>query len=267
MIISRQSPGLRARVHRLTTLLLDQMYPPRCVHCGRAGALLCPTCAQAAQPVPPPICATCGRQQTADVLHCSLCRRPEHRLTLARAAALHVEPLRTAIHHLKYEDCPEMAVPLARYLVAAFDAPCWDAVRGRLDAVIPVPLHAQRLAERGYNQAEKLTLAFCRATHFPAATELLQRVKATRTQVGLDAANRQDNVADAFLATAPVTGGRFLLIDDVYTTGATLNACAATLLAAGAHAVYGLALAQPKLVHRAAEQEEQPRGIGIKQAI
>jgi ComF family protein len=162
-----------------------------------------------------------------------------------RAASLHAEPLRTLIHQLKYEDHPDLAVPLARYLAAAFATPDWDAVRGQIDAVVPIPMHPERRKARGYNQAELLAAAFCRRTGLPMAPTLLRREKFTRAQVGLNAVERQANVADAFVAATACTRRHLLLIDDVYTTGATLQACAAAAVAAGAQLVCGLTLAMP----------------------
>jgi ComF family protein len=112
-----------------------------------------------------------------------------------------------------------------------------------------VPLHAERLRERGYNQAELLARAFCRQVGLPLRPRWLQRQRLTHSQVGLSAQERQANVAEAFSASAAVRGKSILVIDDVYTTGATLNACATAALAAGAANVVALALAIPYHEH------------------
>jgi ComF family protein len=158
---------------------------------------------------------------------------------------MHGGPVREGIHHLKYSNNTAIAPLLARYLVAAFFQPPWPQLRGRIDAVAPVPLHAERLRERGYNQAELLARAFCRQVKLPLRPHWLQRQRLTQSQVGLRAQERQENVADAFRAHPAVRGKSLLLIDDVYTTGATLNACAAAAQAAGAANVFALALAIP----------------------
>jgi predicted amidophosphoribosyltransferase len=118
-----------------------------------------------------------------------------------------------------------------------------------------VPLHEQRLQERGYNQSELLALHFCHAVGLSLQPEWLARTRQTRQQVGLGPTERQTNVQDAFTATGDVEGHSLLLIDDVYTTGATLRACAMTAFAAGANAVYGLTLARPRSLTPSTQQE------------
>lgn len=162
---------------------------------------------------------------------------------MVRAATVFREPLRTAIHHLKYEQKPELAELLARYLVAVFRCAPWSELREPVQAVIPVPIHQERREERGYNQSELLAESFCRAVNLPLRAEWLYRWRVTPSQVGLSAAERQLNVADAFRVNGPVLGQTILLIDDVYTTGATLQACADELARNGARRVYALSLA------------------------
>lgn len=242
--------GMRGRLAALGHAGLDLIFPPVCVGCGGAGHSFCPACAQAVEPVPQPICADCGRPQPAAVARCAVCRAEANSpLRFSRAAALHTHPLREAIHVLKYEQQPELAGLLARYLVVVFAGPPWTALPAPVDAVTPVPLHAQRKAERGYNQSELLAAAFCAATGLALEPGWLARSRETRPQVGLDAAQRQINVAGAFEAFPAVAGHTLLLIDDVFTTGATLRACAAAALAQGAVAVYGLTLAMPAPLH------------------
>lgn len=237
-------------LHKVGSDCVDLLFPPVCIACGRAGALFCSTCAQAVEPVGPAICLQCGKPQAQRVAQCAVCQTAfDPPLRLIRAATLHREPLRQAIHHLKYENSPAMAVPLARYLIATFAQPPWSTIAPSLDGVAPVPLHAQRLAERGYNQSELLATAFCRQIRLPLHTDWLQRQRETRSQVTLNRIERRQNVEDAFTAHSSVRNKTILLIDDVYTTGATLDACATALLIAGASAVYALALAAPMHVN------------------
>jgi len=233
------------RLRRAADSALDLLFPPRCAGCEAPGQPFCDRCAQLVAPVPAAICAVCGRPQAAAVALCSQCRRGRSSLLIARAAALHAHPLREAIHALKYENRPELAEPLARYLAAVFQAPPWDVLPAPIDAVVPVPLHVQRREERGYNQSELLAASLCQATGLALQPAWLERIQATRQQVGLTAAERRQNVSGAFTAHSAVAGRALLLIDDVYTTGATLEACAEAATAAGARAVYALTLAIP----------------------
>lgn len=224
--------------------LLDLFFPPRCAGCGRIGSSFCPHCAQAVAPVVEPICAHCGRPQPVAVDRCPGCRSGSRdALALVRVAAVYAEPLRSAIRNLKYANQPELAVPLARYLIAVGQRSPWTEILSHVDGVLAVPLHGERLAERGYNQSGLLAARAAEGLGLAYADALLIRARHTRSQTHLSAQERQENVADAFVADAAVRGKRLLLIDDVFTTGATLNACATALAKAGADTVYGLALA------------------------
>lgn len=120
----------------------------------------------------------------------------------------------------------------------------------RADVLVPMPLHADRQRERGYNQAQLLAEVCAKYVNVPVNTEIVLRHRATVAQAGLKASERQQNVAGAFLcspafASGALLGRDIMLIDDVCTTGATLEACAAPLFAAGARTVWGLVLARP----------------------
>jgi predicted amidophosphoribosyltransferase len=206
------------RLRYLVDAGLTLLFPPTCVGCKRLGELFCAACAQAVEATPDPICARCGLAQPRATQRCANClSHSDYALQLTRAAALHTWPLREAIHAFKYQEMPDLAPLLARYLVAVYaDAP-WVSLRRPITAVVPVPLHEQRLAERGYNQAELLAAHFCRAVKLPLQPNWVTRIRETRQQVGLGPAERKMNVQGAFAATR----------------------------AAGAETVYGLTLAQP----------------------
>ncbi|MCB0064406.1 MAG: ComF family protein [Caldilineaceae bacterium] len=178
---------------------------------------------------------------------CDACRHhADSALAMMRIAVIHATPVRESIHALKYRNRPELADILARYLVATVMRAPWRDLYLTTDGVVPVPLHEKRRQERGYNQSELLASAFCRQSQLPLRSEWLMRRRATQSQVGLSATERQQNVASAFVADHTVRGKRLILFDDVYTTGATIDACARALHTAGAAAVYGLALACPR---------------------
>lgn len=254
MMLMRQSlypATLQLSFRTWGTAVADLLFPPRCVACDAWGRSFCDACAQQVDPVPLPICSSCGRPQQTTTQRCSLCQQVENQpLTLARAAVLFTHPLRSAVHSLKYKNCPELASSLARYLVAAYQQAPWPELHPAIDWVVPVPLHRQRLQERGYNQAQLLAEEFAHKVGLPMQSDLLARTRFTTTQVGLNARERQQNVADAFHGAPAVRAKRILLVDDVFTTGATLSACAEALLTAGASRVYALCLATPALTPR-----------------
>jgi ComF family protein len=138
------------------------------------------------------------------------------------------------VHTLKYRGYRKVVARLATPLMlqALGD--------GRFDAVVPVPLHRSRLRKRGFNQAGLLALGVAAEINAPVS-DTLEVVRSTRDQVELSAAQRRANVAGAYRASAPLRG-RILLIDDVFTTGATMSACASTLVRAGAREVHALSL-------------------------
>lgn len=231
---------------------INQIFPLQCVACNVYGSALCPSCAQTVDPMPPTICLTCGRPEIRQIATCFSCHQLEMALgepplLFSRSATLFTSPIREAVHGLKYEKRTELAEPLARYLFAVFQGYPWSDLYMLIDAVVPVPLHPQRLEERGYNQAELLAEQFCNYVKLPCMPTLLQRSHHTESQVGKNIAQRQQNVGNAFQATVSLHGLTVLLVDDVYTTGSTLQACAIALKNAGVAQVYALALATPKM--------------------
>jgi len=148
--------------------------------------------------------------------------------------------MRSAIHDLKYEGVRELAEPLAAWIVEA-----WESAQLDADLIVPVPLHRKRELERGYNQSMMLAQELARRVHVPIAPAELVRTIRTRPQVGLSAEERKRNVEGAFSCSGDVTPLRIVLVDDVCTTGATLEGCAGALKRAGAASVLGLTLARP----------------------
>jgi ComF family protein len=171
---------------------------------------------------------------------CPRCHLHPPPFTRAWAPFAHEGPVARAIHRFKYEDHPELAEPLAELLA--------DEARSFLSRaptlLVALPLHTRRFRERRYDQTQLLASALARATGRSAPGGLLTRVRETRRQVGLSEAERAGNVAEAFTATPSVGGQALLLIDDVFTTGATTRAAAEALLQAGAEHLEVLTLAR-----------------------
>lgn len=219
-----RGPGL---LRRLALRAAELLFPSRCVGCGAAGDWLCPDCLARIQPLPPNAAPGAGR-----VL------RP---LSGVRAAARYHEPLRRAIHRFKYSGLRALAPPLGKILIANWQQSPWP-----VDVILPVPLHPARYAERGYNQSALLARELGRGVSIAVDEALLLRAVRTRTQVGLGPRERWENVRGAFRCAdeGRLAGKSVLLVDDVLTTGATMQSCGRTLLAAGARVVWGLTLAQ-----------------------
>ena len=230
--------------HTALEHLLDLVFPPSCVGCHQRGAVMCMACRAHIQPLPQPFCQRCSAPLTSYGT-CQACRAHSLRLSGLRAVSLYREPLRSFIHALKYEGQTRLAEPLGGLLAQAYSSYGIGA-----DAIIPVPLHPERLRQRGYNHAQLLAECFAAQVHIPLYNDVLVRERATPAQVGLNFGQRQQNVAGAFTCTpvfanGPLFGRTIVIIDDVCTTGSTLEACAAPLFVAGARAVWGLVLARP----------------------
>ncbi len=158
----------------------------------------------------------------------------------ARAAGVYDGPLREAIHALKFQGRRALAVPLGALMA---DVARSDPMLRRAKAAVPVPLHAKRLRERGFNQSELLALEVGRTFRLPVLTGVMRRMVSTEPQSTLTLDDRRANVRGAFRATSEVPAERMLLIDDVISTGFTASECARQLLKAGAEGVCVLAAA------------------------
>ena len=220
--------------------LLDLLLPPRCGGCGAAGAWMCARCLRDVRRLAEPLCRRCGAELDSPRRECG-CRQRLRSLTRLRSAVAYEGPIEHAIHRFKYEGWRPLAQPLARLLCERV------AIEGIAAArVIAVPLHPKRKRERGFNQAELLATEVRR--RFGVVDDVageLARTRPTPPQVGKDRRTRFDNVRDAFAwEGSRLRGEAVLLIDDVATTGATLDACARTLREAGAGPVTGVSVAR-----------------------
>lgn len=204
--------------------LLRLLFPDRCAGCRRFGDLFCAGCQARLSPYPPDD------------------RAPPASLAHVQIAYVFQSPLREAVHQLKYRKHQRIARPLGRLLAGQLAAQA-----GSYDAVAAIPLHQSRLAERGFNQAEALAREVAGALRLPLVSGPLVRLRATEQQAKLNASGRAENMRDAFGWRGAPPPARIILVDDVYTTGATMGACAEALRAAGASTVAGLALARTRL--------------------
>lgn len=210
--------------------------------------MLCPDCYLTIHWVTPPYCPVCVRRvplsPTASLEECqaacSFCATRSSNLDGMGAAAEFDGVIRQAIHEFKYQGRTDLAVPLADFMVSS-----WRDGFFPVDCMIPVPLHPRRLRERGYNQAALMTERLTEKIGLPVLGGVLIRSRMTASQTRLSASDRRKNVEGAFSAYSNGVKGRsMLLVDDLCTTGSTLEACADALRAAGAVRVYAMTLAR-----------------------
>jgi ComF family protein len=253
---SQFSISLRQSCRDLSNGVLAVLLSPRCLICGVVldaplGGPVCDTCWRAVVPVTPPLCGACGdalpawRGCDGSFDLCARCRRQPPSVAVARAAGSYEGVLRQALHCLKYEG--------RRTLAARLGAMMKDRGRDVLDGadfVVPVPLHWRRRHARGFNQADDLAVGLG-----PPVLRALRRVRATAPQFGLSASLRRRNLRGAFAPPRRgvlrrrrhdprLRGACVVLIDDVSTTGTTLEACAEALKAGGAREVRALTAAR-----------------------
>jgi ComF family protein len=234
--------------------LLALVYPRGCEVCGgsvesRALGPACANCWQRTKifSAAETLCWKCGQpslgtvpEEKREAVRCRRC--DQDAFTAARACGVYEAALRASVLLLKRE--PHISRRLREQLIITQQqSPLNLATR-----IIPVPLHAERERDRGFNQAALIGLELSRSTSLPLDEASLVRVKnIERHRAGMDARGRRDTVADAFRVTHPalVAGERVLLVDDVFTTGATVSSCAAALRGAGAAEVFVLTIARP----------------------
>ena len=219
--------------------MLDWVYPPNCAGCGVKGYRWCPACHANGPHVSGPVCPICG-EPGRNGKTCHHCRQHPPAFTTARAWALHDGSARHALHQLKYRRDIGLGDALSQEMILLLDELDWQP-----QIVVPVPLGKNRQQERGYNQAALLARPVSLALGLPYKPQVLQRKRETRTQVGLTRDERRQNMRGAFTARRQSVEGRHvLLVDDVMTTGATLNSAAIALKEAGAANIWAITFAR-----------------------
>jgi len=218
--------------------LAGSLFPDRCPVCGEIpdgeGAMLCRACFEMLSFVEEPVCLTCGRT-VADGAEefCAECAAKPKSFERGYPLLWYDDTMRRIVSDIKYRNRRRYAIPFGRLMAARF----FEAVR-RSDCLVPVPVHRSRLKKRGFNQAELLARIIQERTGVPVRTDLLFRVRKTEAQKALSPDERIRNLETAFSASrAAASAGRILLIDDIYTTGSTAEACTRVLKAAGAEHV------------------------------
>lgn len=229
---------------------VDLVYPPACGGCGTPGSRWCLACTAQVEKIYPPVCNRCGRIVDSHRT-CNACQTISPQFTSIQSWALYDGPVQSAIQRLKYKRDIALGEQLSRNLISLLSRTNWH-----IELITPVPLSIARQAERGYNQAAILSIPVALGLNIPYNPAALRKVRDTRSQVGLSLDQRRENIEGAFWADPkPAKGKRVLVIDDVVTSGATLNECAGALFAAGAVEVYGLTVAQAKSFRTASQQD------------
>ena len=231
-----------ARLYHFLWIALDWVFPPRCGGCDQFGVRWCTNCQEQIILLPEKICPICGIPQSSGIV-CAECTNQRPAYQTLRSIGYYSGPLRKAIIRLKYSRDLGLGEALAGHLYSNLSDLNWQ-----IDLVTSVPLSKGRLRQRGYNQAAALARPVAMAIQKRFQPVLLRKTREAPSQVGLSANERRKNVDGAFVAgKIEPCARRILVIDDVTTTGSTMNACARALLAAGAEAVYGLTLARAGL--------------------
>jgi len=219
--------------------VIDWFYPPSCCSCEKIGKLVCDDCYSNLQTSSINACKFCGEplKKSGICLNCQTHSPHFHKL---RFLGYFTGPLRDAVHSLKYQRNLGLgeffSIPLSQVI---------QREKWQIDLITAVPLNKKRLKERGFNQAEILAKPVARKLGILYASNLIRRIKDTNSQVGLSLQERHDNMTGAFISTPSLVKNKtILIIDDVATTGSTMDACAKALMDAGTKKVFDLTLAK-----------------------
>src|ERR1700722_794558 len=233
----------------LLDTLLELFYPSNCVGCGypqAAGTLLCDKCKETSPRIRAPYCRCCSRPFQGLIMGEFTCPNCEDRTPAFDCAVSNYQAkgvLRDLIHRFKYGRQFYLRRVLTQYLVEAMQDVRIQA--NPADCLVPVPLHPTRLRERGFNQADVLAEVLSQRTRLPIL-RCLERRRYTNTQTRFDRVERMQNLRNAFALrkSSDVRGKHLVLLDDVLTTGSTLNECALVLRAAGAESIRAITVAR-----------------------
>ena len=230
-----------SRIYTQVWEYVDVLFPPRCAGCEKWGDRYCASCQAQTKLIRSSICHVCGEPQLGTLnTVCRRCRTSKIFYSELRSWALFDGPLQKAIHKLKYKRDLGLGEKFARPLFDLLRENHW-----KIDLVTAVPLDNTRRKERGFNQSLYLARPLALEAKLPIMPSAIERIKITKSQVGLSLEERKVNVADAFFADRRLVGGKsILIIDDVVTTGSTINSCAEAFMKSGSTKVYGLTLAR-----------------------
>ncbi len=224
---------------KIPGMIVDAIYPPICPVCNeivRGKDIICPSCKRLLSYVEPPVCSRCGKPLDEDGMLCRDCAKGRHIYDEGRAALEYDEYMSRSIYRFKYNGKREFAGLYGRIMYDRLG----DKIRQwNVEVIVPVPVHKSRLKKRGYNQAALIAKELSKSLKIPVNERIVVRTSATGAQKELSAAERQNNLKKAFKVTENVVKyDSVLIVDDIYTTGATVDAMASCLKGAGIGKVY-----------------------------
>lgn len=226
--------------YRFFKEILNIFYPRCCPVCQKIlkdqNRMICPECEGMLQPIRHPRCYRCGKPVEQGE-YCKDCLTRRHHFDQGRGIFVYDDKMRRSITRYKYYGCREYGDFYARamYLYGGQELKQWQP-----DLIVPVPVHKEKLRMRGFNQSAYLAEQLSRYTGIPADMGLVEKVRKTKSQKKLNAFQRRKNLEAAFRVNRSVKGKRILVVDDVYTTGSTVDAMAVCLRKKGAEKVYFL---------------------------
>jgi len=232
--------------------ILDWVYPPVCVSCrallplNESARFLCSLCLAGFLRIKPPVCKKCGNpvDSAADV--CEYCAGRLYYIEGNHSAFFYDEQMRGVIHNMKFRADRRAAVGLGQLWGACAEGGLFEIpAEYKSAALVPLPMHKKKRNERGFDQAEIMAGALADVFSLPMEKALI-RANDTPPQAGLSPNKRIENVRGAFVVDGKIfeKGKRYIIIDDIFTTGASVNECAKTLISAGSEAVFALTLAK-----------------------
>lgn len=227
--------------------ILDLLFPKFCISCGKEGSYLCQDCFSLIDILERQYCPFCPQPKVVlDGKTCNFCKRSKSLNGLYCAVSYNNFIVKKLINQFKYEPyIKELSKPLSSLIVVHLIN--LDKVENFQDCIlVPIPLHKKKLKKRGFNQAGEIAKEFSENLKIPVFNDALIKTKQTSAQVELKKEEREENIKGVFLCQKPelVMGKKILLIDDIFTTGSTMEQCALTLKRAGAKEVWGVVVAR-----------------------
>ena len=237
---------IKENINSMKKQVLDLIFPRRCPLCddvlpvfevNQRDTYICPECKKKLKIVKEPVCKKCGKPMERErAVYCLDCEKKRHDFIQGNAVFEYQGDLQRALYRFKYANRREYADFYGAAAAAQYEK--WMKQK-KIQAIVPIPLHKKKQKKRGYNQAELFAKVLGKQVGIPVRTDLLIREKSTIPQKELNEAERKNNLKNAFKITENIVQLSYiLLVDDIYTTGSTIDAAAATLKEAGCREVY-----------------------------